>query len=157
MIQQRQGLTLVEVIVSLAILTVVLAAFSTSVVGNMRQNSSSGSRTGAVRFLDHLGRLVVEGSSDVLPTNSSTPRTWAYGSLDTLPELSNEGGFGDPNLYKAKVTTGTQPSWATSEGLALIAYTLEVCWKNSGKDTCVQATALGPTNSSLTNPPVDVN
>jgi prepilin-type N-terminal cleavage/methylation domain-containing protein len=158
MTRRNQGLTIIEVIVALAILSIVLAAFSTSVVGSMKQNSSSGSRTGAVRFLDHLGRLVVEGDSNVLPTNSSTPRSWSYGSLDTLPELSNKGGFGDPNLYKAKVTAGTQPSWATSEGLALTAYTLEVCWKNSGKDTCVRATGVGPVlGSSSANPPVDVN
>lgn len=153
----KRGLTVVEVIVALAIIGTVLAVFSTSVVGNMKQNSSSGSRTGAVRFLDHLGRLIVEGDSNVLPASNATTRTWAYGDLDTLPELSNEGGFGDPNLYKAKVTKGTQPSWATSEGLALTAYTLEVCWKNTGEDICVQATGVGPTGSSSTNPPVDVN
>jgi prepilin-type N-terminal cleavage/methylation domain-containing protein len=142
----KRGLTVVEVIVSLAILAVVLAVFSTNVISSMQQNASSGSRTAAVRFLDHVGRLVVEGNSNILPTGS-TPRTWAYGTLGNLSGLTNQNNLANPALYRATVTAAATPGWSTTLGLGLISYQLEVCWRNAGDESCVRADGVGPSNA----------
>jgi type II secretory pathway pseudopilin PulG len=147
--QKTTGLTLVEILVSLGILAIILAAFSGSVVSNMKQNSSSGSRTSAVRILDYVGRLVVEGNSNVLPTSGYTSRTWNYNQLTTLPGLTAEDGIANPNLYKATVTNSTTPSWSTDLSLNLISYDVQICWRNSGNESCVATKAVGPGNPSL--------
>jgi prepilin-type N-terminal cleavage/methylation domain-containing protein len=156
--QHRYGLTLVEVIVAIAMLAIVLAAFSSGAISNIKQNASSGSRTAAVRLIDYLGRLATEGDSTILPVANTTVRNWNYGGLSSLPGLSSEAGLANPALYKASVTSSTVPAWSTSLGVGMRSYTLSVCWKNSGSEPCIQAVGVGPDNTLPTgNPPADVN
>ena len=55
------GLTLVEVLVAIAVLSLVLVAMNAVLLSSIRQTAISGSRTQAVQILNYLGRRVVGG------------------------------------------------------------------------------------------------
>ena len=74
------GLTLVEVLVAIAVLSLVLVAMNAVLLSSIRQTAISGSRTQAVQILNYLGRRVVGGETALLPP-SGTAKVYDYGSL----------------------------------------------------------------------------
>lgn len=140
-----QGLTVVEVLIALAVIGVVTAAFTTAVVSNLHHTSVTGARTEAVQVLNYLGRRTAGGDTTVLPA-AGTPNVWAYGSLATsFPDLTNQGGLSDPARYRASITNaGT----VTLAGANSVEYDVSVCYQAGGGEHCVQGTTMGPAPSS---------
>ncbi|WP_027892945.1 prepilin-type N-terminal cleavage/methylation domain-containing protein [Calidithermus chliarophilus] len=143
----RRGLTLIEVIVALAVLGIALSAFMLLILGNMRQNVESGGRTEASQLLNYFGRRLVGADDEVMPDSASTYREWNYGTLSTnFPDLTSEGNFANPNLYRARITNEGTPTWAVSGGLnlsSLRAYRIQVCWRGAQGESCVEARTVG--------------
>ncbi|PZA08584.1 MULTISPECIES: prepilin-type N-terminal cleavage/methylation domain-containing protein [unclassified Meiothermus] len=143
----RRGLTLIEVIVALAILSVALSAFTLLILGSVRQNVESGGRTQAAQLLNYLGRRLVGADDAVMPDSTSTYREWNYGTLRTsFPELTREGRFANPDLYRARIDNEGTPAWAVSGGLnldSLRAYRIQVCWRGARGESCVEARTVG--------------
>lgn len=134
------GLTLVEVLLALAVIGIVTAAFTTAVVGNLHHSSVTGARTEAVQVLDYLGRRVAGGDSAVMPPSGSS-RSWAYGSLaSSFPDLTDHGGLSDPGRYRASVTSAGDVALA---GSSVAQYDVRVCFEAAGGEHCVSATTMG--------------
>lgn len=141
-------MTLVEVLVALAVLGLVASAFSTSLVSSARYNANAGRRGEAVQLLNYLGRRLVAGDTKVLPPDSN-PRSWAYGALNdsgNFPDLSREGSFADPEVYRATVRSVGTVSFA---GASAAQYRLEVCWRASGAENCARADTIGQSPAAL--------
>jgi len=137
--KRETGLTLAEVIVALAVLGIVIAVLTTSMAISMQQNMVSGGRTQAVQVLNYLGRLVAGGDAGVA-TGSTV--TWEYGELTTaFPELTREGGFADPERYRAAITNlGSLGIGAA----VMVHYRVQVCWQAPGGEQCVAGDTAGP-------------
>lgn len=104
------GLTLVEVLVAIAVLSLVLVAMNAVLLSSIRQTAISGSRTQAVQILNYLGRRVVGGETALLPP-SGTAKVYDYGSLGAaFPDLPREVRFADPALYKAEIANRGSPA-----------------------------------------------
>jgi len=58
------GLTVVEVMLALAVIGIITAAFTTAVVGNLRHGQVTGARTEAVQVLNYLGRRAADFRTD---------------------------------------------------------------------------------------------
>jgi prepilin-type N-terminal cleavage/methylation domain-containing protein len=140
-----RGLTVIEVLIALAVIGVITATFTTTVVSTLHHSSVTGARTEAVQVLNYLGRRAAGGDTVVLPA-AGTPNTWAYGSLgSSFPDLTNQGGLTDPARYRAAITNaGT----VTLAGASSVEYDVNVCYQAGGGEHCVQATTLGPAPSS---------
>lgn len=150
----RQGMTIIEVLIAMVILSMILTAFAGVVVSSIKQNSIAGGRTASVRLLDYFGRRVAEGDAAVLPAGSDSTATWDYGSLkSSFPELANGRQFDKPELYRAMVTAQGAPGWATANGLALVSYEVSVCWKSAGVESCTDALTVGPAAPTTTSSP----
>lgn len=144
------GLTLVEVLLALAVIGIISAAFTTSVVGNLRHSRVTGARTEAVQVLGYLGRRAAGGDAAVLPA-AGTPDTWGYGALSAaFPDLANQGGLSDPARYRAQVRNAGAVSLA---GASTTEYDLRVCYMVANEEHCVSATTLGPSPSAGGSPP----
>ena len=139
----RRGLTIIEVLIAMVILSLVLMAVAGMVVGSMRQNVTAGGRTASVQLLNYLGRRAAEGDGAVIPAGSA--RTWDYGALKTsFPDLKNEGSFSDPERYRAQVDNLGAPDWVSASGLALTTYQVSVCWESPDGETCSRTSTVGP-------------
>lgn len=139
------GLTVIEVLIALAVIGVVTAAFTTAVVGNLHHSSVTGARTEAVQVLDYLGRRAAGGDAAVLPASGS-PLSWGYGTLaGSFPDLTNHGGLSDPARYRATITNGGAVAMA---GAAATSYQVSVCYQAGSGEHCVQGTTLGPAPAS---------
>ncbi len=148
---KQQGLTVIEVIVSLAILGVLTAVLTTSLVTSMRQNQVAGQRTQAAQVLNYLGRRVAGGDNAVLSPNVNNPLVWAYGELPAaFPDLSSEGSFVEPAAYRANVATIGNISLA---GASAVQYQVQVCWQSSEGEQCVTADTIGPQPTPGGSPP----
>ena len=136
------GLTLVEVLVAIAVLSLVLVAMNAVLLSSIRQTAISGSRTQAVQILNYLGRRVVGGETALLPP-SGTAKVYDYGPLGTaFPDLPREVRFADPALYKVEIANRGSPSWASGLGVAVNAYRIRVCWRQAGEARCTEAYTL---------------
>jgi prepilin-type N-terminal cleavage/methylation domain-containing protein len=134
------GLTLIEVLLALAVIGIVTAAFTTAVVSNLHHTSVTGARTEAVQVLNYLGRRAAGGDGAVLPASGSS-RTWAYGSLaGSFPDLTDPGGLSDPGRYRAQITNAGDVSLA---GSRTAEYDVRVCYEAAGGEHCVSATTMG--------------
>ncbi len=151
--KRRAGLTLIEVVVSLAILAVAMGVLANLLLGSMNQNLSSGKRTQAAQVLNHLGRLLVGGDARLLAAPGQ-PRDWDYGELEaTFPELQGAGNLSEPELYRVRVTNLGTPSQVNALGVQLQAYRLEVCWQENGEERCLYGEALAAPAGSGGSPP----
>jgi prepilin-type N-terminal cleavage/methylation domain-containing protein len=138
----RQGFTIIEVLISLAILVVAISVLSSTIIGSTRHDRNSGQRTQAVELLNYIGRYALEGSSVVIPASPATLKTINYGSVaSAFPDLLVQGGFSDPSLYKATITFKGQVALSTASANQ---YDINVCWKDKDQESCVLATTLGP-------------
>jgi prepilin-type N-terminal cleavage/methylation domain-containing protein len=145
----KRGLTIVEVLVAVVILSIVLVAFAGVIVANIRQNATSGNRTAAAQVLNYLGRRAVEGQAAVLPVVGSTSRTWAYQTLNAaFPDLKKEKNAANSDLYRAEIKDQGAPAWSLAGSktatLNLVSYQIDVCWQDAGKENCVTAQTLAP-------------
>lgn len=151
----RQGLTIIEVLIAMVILSMILTAFAGVVVSSIQQNAIAGGRTASVRLLDYFGRRVAEGDAAVLPTSGNSSVSWDYGSLkSSFPDLANGRQFSKPELYRAAVINQGTPAWATANGLDLVSYQVSICWQSSGVESCTDALTIGPLASSSGAPPL---
>ena len=138
----QSGFTIIEVLISLGILIIAIAILSSTVIGSARHDKNSGHKTQAVEFLNYLGRYAVEGNSKVIPAISDTEKVFEYGDISsTFPDIINQGGFSDPDLYKGKVTRMATVSLSSANATQ---YNIEVCWKDKASEACVTAITLGP-------------
>ncbi len=133
----RKGLTLLEVLLALSLLSVVLLALNASLVSNLRGTAEAGLRTQAVQILNYLGRRVVGG--ELLPV-PGTPLAYGYGSLkQSFPELARESHQANPDLYRASIQNLGAPSWAQSLNLPIHEYEIQVCFRKAGGESCAKA------------------
>lgn len=153
--RKQRGMTLLEVMIALGILIVVMGALATILTDSIRFNASSGQRTQAVQILNYLGRQIVGGNANLMPANGSQI-SWDYGQLaSAFPDLDQGGHYANPDNYRARISNNGQPASLAGSGVSLDQYEIEVCWKNSGKDVCVKATALSsPPPTGGTPPPL---
>lgn len=147
---KSSGLTLVEAIIAMAILGVILTAFTALVVGNIRENAKSGAKVQATQVLNYLGRKVTGGDSDVLPSTGSLE--WNYGELPTsFTDLQRERQWADLNLFTARVQN--QGAFTAVSGVELVSYRIQVCWRAPEGEACVRANALGRDPVVVSAPP----
>lgn len=139
--QSRQsGLTLVEVTLALAVIGILVAAFTTSIATNFRVTSTSGQDTQAVQVLNFIGRQVVGANPSTLPPQDE-PIIWGYGDLTTtFTDLQDEGGFSDPDNYKVTVTDNGSVGFSGA-GFTITRYDIEVCYQRS-EEHCMTGTTL---------------
>ncbi|KGQ22990.1 prepilin-type N-terminal cleavage/methylation domain-containing protein [Thermus filiformis] len=149
---KAKGLTLLEVILSLAIVSLVLLALSASLVSSLRQTAITGGRTQAVQILNYLGRRVAGGESALLPTGTLS---FDYGTLrNRFPDLPREARFANPDLYRAAITNLGTPAWAGNLALPLNEYRIQVCWRQSGQESCTEARTFSSPPSAGDAPPL---
>jgi prepilin-type N-terminal cleavage/methylation domain-containing protein len=149
------GMTIVEVLVAVVILSIVLVAFAGVIVANIRQNATSGNRTAAAQMLNYLGRRAVDGQAAILPAVGSSSRSWAYGTLNTsFPDLTKERNAANSDLYRAEIIDQGAPTATMPTGSNLVSYQINVCWRDAGQENCVTAQTIAqrPTASSSTSP-----
>lgn len=138
----KKGFTIIEVLISLAVLVIAISILSSTIIGSTRHDRNSGLRTQAVELLNYLGRYALEGSSLIVPTSPATTRTINYGALaSALPGITSQSGFGDLNNYKAVVESVGTVSLA---GAVANRYDLKVCWKDKDGEACIGGSTLGP-------------
>ena len=144
---RKRALSLIEVIISLVIISVIIMALIPAFSASLKQTTISGQKSQSVRFMEFLGRLVVTGNPAALPAAGNTQVSWDYGELkQTFNELTNATqGMSTPDNYKASVkTNGT----VTLSGVTSIQYDIEVCFKKTGEEHCQKASTFGPSTSA---------
>jgi prepilin-type N-terminal cleavage/methylation domain-containing protein len=149
----RQGLSLVEVIIALAIVAIAMAILSTALVGNLRFTDVAGARTQTTQYLSFLGRRVAGGAPDVLPAAGAT-LTWGYGTLAAAFEDLPAGGGGrdDVARYRAEVEN---VAGVTFVGATAVQYRVTVCSETTAGESCATGVTVGPAPSVLvTEPPL---
>lgn len=135
----RHGLTIVETLIALAILGVVISILTTATLSNVQNTAIAGGRTQATQVLSYLGRLVA-GADSALTSAETT--VWDYGDLSgQFPELRQLDGRADPDSYRAAVTDVGEVAFLST---SMRRYTVEVCWRTAGDETCVAGETLGP-------------
>ncbi|MBX3144853.1 MAG: type II secretion system protein [Trueperaceae bacterium] len=151
------GLTLLEVVLALAVLAILGAAFTTVFVNNMRHTSISGQRTQAAQVLNYFGRRVAGGDMVVLPDLNDTLE-WGYGDLGTaFTDISSGDGFADPERYRVAISASRNVDLL---GSRVVQYDLSVCFQGSNGESCVTGTTLGSSNipaTGLTPPLPGIN
>jgi prepilin-type N-terminal cleavage/methylation domain-containing protein len=147
-LRKSSGFTIIEVLISLAILLIAVTILSSTVIGSVRTDRNSGQRTQAVQFLNYIGRYAVEGNSKVIPVAPATTVNLAYGTFGaTFPEILDQGGFSDPDFYNATISQGAAISLS---GMTGRRYDITVCWRDGSGESCVAGTTVGPTASNTT-------
>ncbi|MDM7325110.1 MAG: prepilin-type N-terminal cleavage/methylation domain-containing protein [Thermus sp.] len=137
--QSRAGLTLLEVLLAVSILSLVLLALNALLINGLRESAISGSRTQAVQILNYLGRRIAGGDTSLLVQDGSS-RTYRYGTLaNSFQDLPRETGRANPNLYQVTITNRGKPTWADGLGVDVREYEVEVCWRYSGGEACTRA------------------
>ena len=149
-----QGLTILEVLLAIAILSIVMVALNATLISSLRETSVAGSRTQAVQILNYLGRRIVGGDTTLLPT---TRLQFLYGTLrQNFPDLPNAVRFANPDLYRVEIQNLGAPSWSSTIGVEVHRYRIAVCWKWRGEETCTigETFSTPPPSSGSGNPPV---
>lgn len=137
----KQGLTVVEAMVAIAILGIITAAVMTTFVNSIRFNADAGKRTQSAQLLNYLGRRVAGGEGLVL-AGADDALEWTYGELDAaFPELSGEEGFANPDFYRASVSNMGE---IALDSASIIHYRIEVCVRANGDENCVRGDTAGP-------------
>ena len=134
------GLTLLEVVLALAVLGVLGAVISTSILGNLRHTTVSGQRTQGAQVLNYLGRRVAGGDGAVLPTQGAS-LAWNYNELGaSFTDLQGVGGIAEPDRYRVSIAASGA---VTVAGASVVQYDLSVCFQVQGGESCVTGTTLG--------------
>ena len=139
-----RGLTLIEALISMVVLSVAFSAFTALIVGNLRENAKAGARTQATQLLGYLGRQVAGGDTPaILPDNSTTPSAWGYGQLQAaFSDLTRERQYADVGLYRASIENRGGYTAGIS-GVDLVQYRISVCWRTPEGESCLRADTLG--------------
>lgn len=139
------GLTLLEVVLALAVLAILGAAFTTVFVNNMRHTSISGQRTQAAQVLNYFGRRVAGGDTPILPDLNDTT-SWDYGELGiAFSDISSGEGFADPERYRVDINASRT---VLLLGASVVQYDLSVCFQGANGESCVTGTTLGSPNTA---------
>ena len=142
---RAQGLTLIEVLIAIVIVSLTMTLLSGAIISSVKNDRNSGQRTQAAQVMNVMSRLVVEGAAGIIPSASATEVTWDYGDLKTtFPELTNKKGLSNPDLYRATVTRTGDLILA---GVRVRQYDLEVCWQSGAEEKCVAGFTAGPTTA----------
>lgn len=138
--QRSLGLTLLEVVLALAVLAIIGATITTSILNNLRHTTVAGQRTQGAQVLNYLGRRVAGGDATVLP-NLGESLTWDYGELgDTFTDLQGADGVAEPERYRVSIdASGT----ITVAGASVVQYDLTICFQAQAAESCVTGTTLG--------------
>lgn len=147
---RAEGLTLLEVVLALAVLAVLGAVFTTSILSNLRHTTVAGQRTQAAQALNYIGRRVAGGDAAVIPAALGDTATWDYGDLGTaFDDLTGADGFADPDRYKVSVTaTGEVSLFTGADTATVVQYDIQVCFENQSSESCISGTTLGaPANA----------
>jgi len=132
----RDGFTLVEVILAIAVLAIVLVAVSTTIVSSIQHNVTSGSRSQASQVLNYFGRRIAGGEIDNLGGTE-----WDYGELPgAFQDLTRESNLADSALYRAEIAQ--LPSMALG-ATAVPHYRITVCWEGANGESCVSGDTAG--------------
>jgi type II secretory pathway pseudopilin PulG len=138
----KKGFTIIEVLISLAVLIIAISILSSTIIGSTRHDRNSGMKTQAVELLNYVGRYALEGSVVVVPVTPATLKTIDYGSLaSTFPGIQSQSGFGDLSNYKASVESKNTVSLA---GAVANRYDIKVCWRDKAGEACIGSTTMGP-------------
>jgi len=132
----RDGFTLVEVILAIAVLAIVLVAVSTTIVSSIQHNVTSGSRSQASQVLNYFGRRIAGGEIDSLGGTE-----WDYGELPgAFQDLTRESNLADSALYSAEVEQ--LPNIGLGD-TAIPHYRITVCWDGANGESCVSGDTAG--------------
>lgn len=147
------GLTLLEVLLSIAILSLVMLALNATLISSLRQTSVAGSRTQAVQILNYVGRRIVGGETSLL---ANPTLRFEYGTLrQNFPDLPNEVRFAKPDLYRVTIQNLGPPPWSSTLGVEVHRYRIEVCWRQGGQEFCaIGQTLSAPPSSGNASPPL---
>lgn len=137
----RQGLTLVEVIMALAIIGVLVGVFATSLSSNLGVTANTNQRSQSSQILGQLSRKIIDNDPLVL-TNPGTDLTWGYAQLGALfPNLATQAGSSDINKYRAEISiVGNATVGVTS----LAVYQITLCFQ-AENEVCQDVTTFGLT------------
>ncbi|MDX2003953.1 MAG: prepilin-type cleavage/methylation domain-containing protein [Meiothermus sp.] len=139
-----RGLTIIEVLIAIICLAVALTALNASMVGSIVQNSSTGQLSQAIQIVNYLGRRISGRDLSLLPSTTTTPLNWAYGSLRTnFPDLPQAGNFGNLDGYRATITNRGNWSHSAAPNIVLTQYRIQVCWRTTEAERCTDADTLG--------------
>lgn len=143
--RKQAGITLLEVVLALAVLAVLGAVFSTSILTNLRHTTVSGQRTQAAQALNYFGRRVAGGDPAVLPTTIGATLSWDYAELgDAFEDLAGNDGFADAERYRVDVTATNEITlFSGLDAATVVQYDIAVCFQNQDAESCVRGTTLG--------------
>ncbi len=134
---KKQGLSLMEVVIAVAILGILSTVLTTTLVSNLRRTSTAGQTSQVVPVLDFLSVLVARGDARVL---SGAETIWAYGQLPALfTDISGGINTNDLARYRARVTIIDTVAIGAAESTIV---ELEVCFNDAGADRCVTGRTL---------------
>lgn len=152
--QFEKGMTLLEVVLAISILSLVLLALNATLVSSLRETSLSGARTQAVQIVNYVGRRIVGGDTSLLP--GSDPLNYTYGELHRrFPDLPQEVRYANPNLYRLSIRNLGTPSWANALGVGVREYQILVCWRQGGREFCTEGrTFSAPPSSTSPSAPL---
>ncbi len=150
--RRAQGLTLLEVILALAVLGIVGAVFTTSVLRNLRHTTTSGTRTQAAQVLNYFGRRIVGGDAALRPAVGDE-LAWTYDELSAaFPDIGGATGMADADRYRVVISS---PGTSTVAGATLQQYDVTVCFATPDAESCVTGSTLSSTDSpSGSTPPL---
>lgn len=147
---RRQGFTIIEVLIALAVLMIVTAAAVGVYVTGFRSNSKAALSTQAGQVLAGLGAQITQhqitladGASKVIVYDqgpSPQPTSLTPSSCSSFLQSDNQH-------FCATVTNADAFDPTTSAGASLLAtpmrhYEVRVCWAIQGGNSCAEANTL---------------
>ena len=133
----REGFTLIETIVAIAVCAIVLTALTTVATSSLRIGRDGNFKIQATQVLDTVGRRVAGGVDLALLPAPDAPIAIDYGELDELVSL------GDTAWSDAFRVTITRDGSATIGSSSVARYRIEVCHRSGDDERCVRGTTLG--------------
>src|SRR6056297_2959426 len=138
----RQGFTLIETIVAVAVLAIVLTALTTVATSSLRTGRDGNFKIQATQVLDTVGLRVAGGVDLALLPAQDTPITVGYGDVDDVVD------FGDTSWSDAFHFTITRDGSVTVGASSVARYRIEVCHRSGDDERCVRGTTLSREGSS---------
>jgi len=138
----REGFTLLETVVAVAVLAIVLTALTTVATSSLRTGRDGNFKIQATQVLDTVGRRVAGGVDLALLPAQGTPITVGYGDVDDVVD------FGDTTWSDAFRFTITRDGSVTVGASSVARYRIEVCHRSGDDERCVRGTTLSREGSS---------
>ncbi len=133
----REGFTLLETIVAIAICAVVLTALTTVSVSSLRIGRDGNFKIQATQVLDTVGRRVAGGMDpELLPAQDESIAV-GYGEVDDLVS------FGETPWSDAFRVTIARDGSVMVGASSMARYRIEVCHRSGDDERCVRGTTLG--------------